>query len=61
MQKQKLNYKIMGDYDHTLKEKGFVPKEHPIEERNYFDKNYFDKLSQSKFGLCPDQVIECIV
>ena len=44
----------MGDYDHTLKEKGFVPKEHPIEERNYFDKNYFDKLSQSKFGLCPD-------
>lgn len=51
--KTKLNYKIMGNYDHTLTEEGFVPKEHPGPRRNYFDKNYFNKLSQSKFGLCP--------
>jgi len=51
--KTKQNYKIMGDYDHTLSENGFVPKEIKREKRNFFDKKYFDNLSQSKFGLCP--------
>ena len=51
--KTKRNYKIKGDYDHTLSENGFVPKEVKKKERNFFDKKYFDNLSQSKFGLCP--------
>ena len=53
----KQNYKIMGNYDHTLSEKGFAPKECGVgvkhAEMNFFDKKYFDKMSQSKFGLCP--------
>ena len=49
----KLEYKTMGNYDHTLTEDGFVPKETPVPKRNYFDKKYFDNLSQSKFCLCP--------
>lgn len=49
----KLNYTALGNYDYTLTEEGFVPKEHPLEERNYFDKKYFDNLTQSKFCLCP--------
>lgn len=51
--KTKQNYKIMGNYDHTLSENGFVPKEVKREERYFFDKKYFDNLSQSKFCLCP--------
>ena len=47
------NYQPSGSYDHTLQQKGFVPKEVPINERNYFDQTYFRKLSQSKFCLCP--------
>lgn len=51
--KTKKNYKIMGNYDYTLSEKGFVPKEVSRKKRNFFDKKYFSNLSQSKFGLCP--------
>ena len=47
------NYKSMGSFDYTLKEKGFVPKEHPVKQRNYFDEKYFKTLSRSKFCLCP--------
>ena len=32
----KKNYKIMGNYDHTLSENGFVPKEVVISKRNFF-------------------------
>ena len=28
----------MGNYDHTLSENGFVPKEVEREKRNFFDK-----------------------
>jgi len=51
--KTKKKYKIMGNYDNTLSEQGFVPKEVAINERNFFDKKYYDNLSQSKFCLCP--------
>ena len=51
--KTKENYEIKGKYDHTLYKNGFVPMEVTKAKRNFFDKNYFDKLSQSKFGLCP--------
>ena len=47
------NYQPIGNYDHTLSQNGFVPKEVPIKERNYFDETYFRNLSQSKFCLCP--------
>jgi len=42
-----------GEYDHTLRRKGFVPKELPIEQRNWFDENYFTTMARSKFVLCP--------
>ena len=32
---------------------GFIPKEHPIKNRNYFDSNYFEKMCNSMFCLCP--------
>jgi hypothetical protein len=51
--KTKINYKQTGTYDFTLKRKGFVPKEVKKEKRNFFDKNYYEKMSQSKFVLCP--------
>lgn len=37
----------MGDYDYTLLETGFVPKEVEI------NKILFNNLAQSKFCLCP--------
>ena len=43
----------MGDYDHTLTEKGFIPKEVGAKNRNFFDQKFCDKLSQSNFCLCP--------
>lgn len=49
----KNNYTKMGNYDYTLSQIGFVPKEVEISKRNFFDKKYFDNLSQSKFNLCP--------
>ena len=42
-----------GNYDRTGKIKGFVPKEHNFNERDYFDKEYYDILCKSKFCLCP--------
>jgi len=49
----KANYVKLGCFDYTLKVVGFVPKEHPKKNRNFFDENYFQKMSQSKFALCP--------
>jgi hypothetical protein len=49
----KSNHLKMGNYDHTLDRVGFVPKEVPINERNYFDEGYYKIMSQSCFTLCP--------
>jgi hypothetical protein len=49
----KKDYVKFGNFDYTLEKDGFVPKENPIRDRNWFDENYFKKLSQSKFTLCP--------
>jgi len=51
--KTKLHYKKIGEFDKTLEVNGFVPKEHPESERNYFDINYFTNMCKSKFCLCP--------
>ena len=51
--KTKKGHIKMGDYDYSLTEIGFVPKEVIINKRNFFDKKYFNNLSQSKFCLCP--------
>ncbi|MBU0946198.1 MAG: glycosyltransferase family 47 protein [Proteobacteria bacterium] len=49
----KSNYVIKGCFDYTLKNDGFVPKEHPVKERNKFDEKYFKQMAKSKFTLCP--------
>lgn len=46
-------HRILGDFDYTFKNIGFVPKETPIDRRDYFDENYFQILSRSEFTLCP--------
>ena len=51
--KTKQNYEPMGSFDYTLKVSGFVPKEHPVKDRNKFDENYFKTMKKSKFTLCP--------
>ena len=47
------NHTTFGDYDRTGLVKGFIPKEHPIEERNFNDSEYYDILCKSQFCLCP--------
>jgi hypothetical protein len=49
----KINYKKLGNFDKTLEINGFVPKEHPEKNRNYFDTNYFTNMCKSNFCLCP--------
>ena len=51
--KTKKKYKTLGNFDKTLETIGFVPKEQPLQNRNYFDKNYFSIMCKSKFCLCP--------
>lgn len=51
--KSKRNYNPIGVYDYTLKTSGFVPKEHSDKEIYYVDNNYYNKLSKSRFCLCP--------
>ena len=51
--KTKIDYTSFGSFDYTLSQVGFVPKEVPLKERNFFDENYFLKMSQSKFCICP--------
>ena len=43
----------LGNFDYTQNRKGFVPKELPVSERNYFDQFYYKILCRSKFTLCP--------
>lgn len=51
--KTKQKHLKMGIFDHTLEVAGFVPKEHPVKDRNYFDEHYFKIMTKSKFTLCP--------
>ena len=51
--KTKTNYAPLGPFDHTLEREGFVPKEVPLEQRNYFDPQYYQVMCQSRFALCP--------
>ena len=49
----KADYTPLGDFDFTLSRDGFVPKEVPIEQRNFFDEHYYRVMCQSQFTLCP--------
>ena len=49
----KRGYHTLGDFDHTLRVEGFVPKEVPFSERNWFDEHYFRIMCASQFALCP--------
>lgn len=49
----KLEYEALGVFDYTLRRDGFVPKEVPIEKRNFFDSHYYQIMCQSQFALCP--------
>lgn len=49
----KRNYRTMGKFDWTLRRNGFVPKEVPVGQRNYFDRSYFTLMAKSLFVLCP--------
>lgn len=43
----------MGPFDFTLLRSGFVPKEVPFEQRDYFDEHYYRVMCRSQFTLCP--------
>lgn len=47
------SHQSLGVFDHTLKKRGFVPKEVPLQERNFFDENYFSTMAKARFVLCP--------
>ena len=47
------NHTTLGEYDKTGLITGFIPKEHPVEERNFNDSDYYNILCKSKFCLCP--------
>jgi Exostosin family len=49
----KKDYVPMGAFDFTLQRTGFVPKEVPLEQRNFFDEHYYRVMCQSEFTLCP--------
>lgn len=46
-------HKRLGPYDFTFKSRGFVPKERPVRERDFFDDDYFRLMCASHFTLCP--------
>jgi len=52
-QNTKKSHVVMGDFDHTFTRTGFVPKETPLAQRNFFDESYYKVMSNSKFTLCP--------
>lgn len=43
----------LGAFDHTHERNGFVPKEVPVKQRNFFDEHYYQIMCHSKFTLCP--------
>lgn len=49
----KNNYCSKGSYDYTLEKVGFAPKEHEVNNRNWFDLHYFCTMLAAKFALCP--------
>jgi Exostosin family len=49
----KRGYVSMGVFDFTLLRTGFVPKEVPVKERNFFDEHYYQVMCRSQFTLCP--------
>jgi hypothetical protein len=49
----KESYVPLGPFDFTLLRAGFVPKEVPIVERNFFDEHYYQIMCQSQFTVCP--------
>jgi hypothetical protein len=49
----KTGYTPLGEFDFTLRRSGFVPKEVPLEQRNFFDEHYYRVMCQSQFTLCP--------
>lgn len=51
-QATKQGYENLGDFDDTLLVAGFVPKEVPVERRNWFDEQYFRIMCISQFVLC---------
>ena len=52
-QETRRGYVAMGAFDFTLRRTGFVPKEVPLEQRNFFDEHYYRVMCQSEFTLCP--------
>ncbi len=57
----KENYKVMGNFDFTLKKKGFVPKENPIKQRIFLMEIIFRHCAEvnlryaqeaMNFGVC---------
>ena len=51
--KSKKGLKPFGVFDYTHRRVGFVPKENPVNKRNYFDEHYYKRMCNSKFTLCP--------
>jgi hypothetical protein len=49
----KRRHRSLGDFDFTFDLSGFVPREHPVSQRGYFDEDYFRILCRSRFTLCP--------
>ena len=49
----KKDHVSLGPFDFTLLRSGFVPKEVPTAERNFFDERYYQVMCQSQFTLCP--------
>lgn len=47
------NHQLLGDFDFTFSQSGFVPKESPIATRGYFDEDFFRIMCESEFTLCP--------
>jgi hypothetical protein len=47
------NHQLLGDFDFTFSQSGFVPKESPVATRGYFDEDFFRIMCESEFTLCP--------
>ena len=53
-EKSKSELEPVGPFDYTREGSGYVPKEHPIEERvSVTDTDYFSGMTKAKFCLCP--------